>query len=231
MVTVTFKKLLDEFVGQSELGFGSSLTLGEILLNLLITLALALFVYYVYRKTFSGVMYAKNFNVTLIMTAMITTMLIMSISGNLALSLGMVGALSIVRFRTAIKDPKDVAFLFWAISVGIVNGVAYYKLSIPGSLVIGAVLYVFNKKFKRVKAPYLLVLKYDSLNEEALAKTLAENASSFRLRNTTIRDEGSERTLEVRLVEGREQEILAALKKLRGIKQVMLFSHEGELAE
>ena len=112
---MTFRTIFAEAINQQGLGLGTNINIGAMLLNLLVSFLLAGFVYLIYKKTYSGVMYNKNFSITLIMTALIVTGIMMTITGNLALSLGMVGALSIIRFRTAIKDPKDVTFLFWAV--------------------------------------------------------------------------------------------------------------------
>ena len=114
----------------SKLQFGITLTAADIIISLTITFLTALFIYLIYKKTYSGVLYSHDFNITLIIVSMVVAVIMIGISRNLALSLGLIGALSIVRFRNAVKDPKDVTFLFWAISVGIVNGVQFYKLSI-----------------------------------------------------------------------------------------------------
>ena len=127
---LTFQTMFAEAINQQGLGLGTNITIGAMALNLMVSFLLAGFIYLIYKKTYSGVMYNKNFSITLIMTALIVTGIMMTITGNLALSLGMVGALSIIRFRTAIKDPKDVTFLFWAVSIGIMNGVAFFQLSI-----------------------------------------------------------------------------------------------------
>ena len=118
---------------------------------------LGLFIFFVYKKSYSGVMYSASFGVTLIALALITTLLIMTVVSNVVLSLGMVGALSIVRFRTAIKEPMDIAFLFWAIAVGIVLAAGLIPLAVFGSILIGAVLVAFSKK-KTVDSPYILVV-------------------------------------------------------------------------
>jgi len=114
----------------------SSFSAVDILISLAITFTVSMFIFFVYKQTYSGVLYSKNFNITIVMTSLIVNMIMIGISGNIVLSLGMVGALSIVRFRTAVKDPKDTAFLFWAITVGIVNGVAFYELTLISSLFI-----------------------------------------------------------------------------------------------
>ena len=228
---ITFQNIFSEFISQQAYGFGATLTIGTILLNLLVSFALAVFIYMIYRKTYSGVMYNKNFSITLIMTSLIVTGIMMTITGNLALSLGMVGALSIIRFRTAIKDPKDVTFLFWAVSIGIMNGVSYFQLSIILSVFMGGLMLLMSKKMPIIHLPYVLMVKYSTLDNEAFETVLEKNCSSFRLRNTTLSDKEGEQTVETRVKKGKENKMLQEIKKLKGVKKVILFSHEGELAE
>ena len=136
------------------------LTSASIILNLLVTFVIGLFIFYIYRKTFQGVLYTRSYNVSLVMVSLITTLVIMTISSNIILSLGMVGALSIVRFRTAIKDSMDIVFMFWAISVGIANGAGFFQVSVVGSIFIGLILIIMTK-IKIVNLPYLFILKFD----------------------------------------------------------------------
>ena len=131
-------------------------------LPLLVTVVLAfvigLFVYLIYRLTFSGVIYSKTFNMSLVMLTMVTTMVILIMSNNVKLSLGMVGALSIVRFRTAIKDPIDTVFMFWAIAEGIVLGAGFYLAAIIGAILIGVFMLLLASSKKKASLPYLLIL-------------------------------------------------------------------------
>jgi hypothetical protein len=118
-----------------------SLTVDRVVISLLMTFAISLLIFYIYRKTFKGVVYAREFNVGLILTGLVVTLVVLPISSNIALSLGMVGALSIVRFRTAIKDPKDIVFTFWVIAVGIISGAGLYMIAIVGVPVIALLLW------------------------------------------------------------------------------------------
>ena len=131
----------------------------QILLSLSVTFLMAMFIYFVYKRTYNGVLYSQNFNITLVMTAIAINSIVIGISGNLMLSLGMVGALSIIRFRTAIKDPRDTAFIFWSIMVGIANGVAFYQLSLIASVFIAVVLWGLSRKVSFEPA-YMLIIKY-----------------------------------------------------------------------
>jgi len=229
--TLTFQKLFNDLLNQQAYGVGASITIGTILLNLLVSFLLAMFIYFIYRKTYSGVMYNKNFSITLLMTALIVTGIMMTITGNLALSLGMVGALSIIRFRTAIKDPKDVTFLFWAVSIGIMNGVSYFQLSIVLTVLLGAMMYIMSKRMPALHLPYILMVKYSSIDDEKMEALLKNSCSRFRIRNTSLSDAEGEKTIEVRVKKGQESKLLHEIKALKGVKKVILFSHEGELAE
>ena len=132
-MVITFRDIFSS----SDLGtFGTPLTTGDIISSILFSVITGLYIFYIYKITFSGILYSKNFNITLILVAMVGSVIIMAVGGNLALALGMVGALSIIRFRTPVKDPKDITFLFWSMTAGIVNGIRFYKLSIISSIII-----------------------------------------------------------------------------------------------
>ena len=209
---------------------GGTVTIPEIFVGLLMSLVLAMLVYYVYKKTYSGVLYSKNFNITLVFTSMIVTVIMMAISGNLALSLGLIGALSIIRFRTAIKDPKDVTFLFWAVSIGLVNGVHLYRLSIISSLFIGTCLILFSKKMS-INHPYLISLRFTKLDERKVELICKRYCSKYYVRNRTLSDDIGDFTVEVLVKKKNQNMLLKELKKLEGVKKVMMFSHTGELSD
>ncbi len=135
----------------------SSVSLLDMALALALAFGIGMFIFLVYKKTFSGVMYSSSFGVSLVAMTMITTLVILAVTSNVVLSLGMVGALSIVRFRAAIKEPLDIAFLFWAIGAGIVLAAGLIPLAVFGSVIIGAVLLVFANTKPHMN-PYILVL-------------------------------------------------------------------------
>ena len=209
----------------------SNLTVANILGCLLVSFALAMCIFYVYRKTYSGVLYSKNFNVSLVALTMITSVVMMGISGNLVLALGMVGALSIVRFRAAIKDPKDIVFLFWAISVGIVNGVGLYKLALISSVVVGVVFILFSNNIFE-KSPFLIILRYaKEIDQEKVFSIIAKHCHKHRIRSTTMTDKVSEVTIEVRVRPGEESNVARELKKVSGLDKFMMISYTGELSD
>lgn len=213
------------------LTLGTAATTGDMILSLVITLILAIFIFFIYKKTYSGVLYSRSFNISLIITSLVVTGIMISIGSNLALSLGMVGALSIVRFRTAVKDPKDVTFLFWAISIGIMNGAFFYKLSIIASIFIGITLLIFAKKFV-ISDPYVIILKYQGkIEEKTLMAILKKHCSKYKLKNVVFSDTGNERIIEVKIKARQEENLLQELKNIKGIEKAMMFSHTGELTE
>lgn len=143
--TNTFSDILKNSVVKN---FVNDISLSKIVITMAIAFLIGFFIYLLYKRIFSGVLYSKSFNVSLIGMTLITSMVIIAINSNLVLSLGMVGALSIVRFRTPIKDPTDLIFLFWAAAAGIVTGAGFFSLAIAGSVIVGLVLFIFIKKHR-----------------------------------------------------------------------------------
>ena len=152
--------------------FNGSISEEMILISLLVSFVISLFIVFVYKKTFSGVVYNKTIVMTIVMIAMVTSMVIRTINSNLSLSLGMVGALSIIRFRTAIKEPMDTAFLFWAIVSGIMCGAGLYFIAVCGSLLLGLLFYVLYLMDIKAKSQYLLVVIYKSENSQVVESKL-----------------------------------------------------------
>lgn len=206
--------------------FSSTLSISDILFVLSITFLIGMFIFYIYKSTFQGVLYTASFNTSLVMVAMVTAVVIMTISSNIVLSLGMVGALSIVRFRTAIKDSMDIVFMFWAISVGIANGAGYFKISITASIVIGAVLF-FMMKYKSSSQPYLLILSHEAARSGAIKEELRKTFPSFNLKSETVENGLSEITLEIR-VKNDDTSFINNLSNIEGVKRSALLSYNGD---
>jgi uncharacterized membrane protein YhiD involved in acid resistance len=201
----------------------------EILINLGVSFIVGLFIFYVYKKTFQGVLYQRSFNVSLVAIAMVITLIIMTISGNLVLSLGMVGALSIVRFRTPIKDPVDLVFIFWAITVGIANGVGYFNISIIGSIVMTIVLLFMTRKPEEDQ-PYLLVLHIPStVDASSVVKDVRRSVERFMLKSKTITPQYEEITAEVRL-KGDDTSFINKLHNDNKVLKATLITYSGDLA-
>jgi hypothetical protein len=201
------------------------LTIERVMLSLIVTFGVTMFIFFMYRKTFSGVLYTRNFNVGLVLTGLVVTLVILPISSSLALSLGMVGALSIVRFRTAIKDPADIVFTFWAIAVGIISGAGLYMVAIVGSPVIGIFLFVLSRANFRSNDPYLLVVNYSNEAEEAVQKAVPKH----KLRSRTISPSGVELILEVRM-KSKEASKMDELLKIKGVSNAALVSYNADVA-
>ena len=205
----------------------NSVSLLDMLLALALAFGLGMFIFLVYKKTFSGVMYSSSFGVTLIALTMITTLVILAVTSNIVLSLGMVGALSIVRFRTAIKEPLDIAFLFWSIAAGIVLAAGLIPLAVIGSVCIGVVLLVFVNK-KSWADPYILVLRCDGGESAQAAQTFLESRTRrCVLKSKTVQPGEVELDLEVRMKD-RDTGFVNTLGDMEGVRSAVLVSYNGD---
>lgn len=205
----------------------TSVSVLDMTLTLLLAFALGLFIYFVYKKTFSGVMYSSSFGVTLIALTMITALVILAVTSNVVLSLGMVGALSIVRFRTAIKEPLDIAFLFWSIAVGIVLAAGLIPLAVFGSAVIGIVLIVFVNK-KSYTNPYIVVLQCEDHDSEVHAKAYLEQHTKRCVVKSKSAQKGLiELNLEIRLKED-NTDFINELADMPKVHSAVLVSYNGD---
>jgi uncharacterized membrane protein YhiD involved in acid resistance len=194
---------------------------------LFISFVLGLFIYFVYLRTYRGVMYSSSFGVTLIAMDLITTLVITAVSSNLITSLGMVGALSIVRFRTVVKEPLDLVYLFWSITTGIIVGAGLIPLALIGSLVIGLVLVVFVNH-KTNDTPYVVVINCRDEQSEALAMSvLKEQTKKHVTKAKTVFKEGIELSVEVRLKES-SSKFVNDLMAIDGVSNATLVSYNGD---
>ena len=205
----------------------NSVTILDMVIALALAFGLGLFIFLIYKKTYTGVMYSSSFGVTLVALTMITTLVILAVTSNVVLSLGMVGALSIVRFRTAIKEPLDIAFLFWSIAVGIVLAAGMIPLAVIGSVVIGLVLLVFVNKKSHLH-PYILVLQCDGHQTEVQARAFLEQYTQrCVLKSKTAQREQVELNLEIRLKED-NTDFINALSTMPGVYSAVLVSYNGD---
>ena len=200
-------------------------------LDMALTIALAfgigLFIFFVYKKTYQGVMYSSSFGTTLIALTMITSQVILAVTSNVVLSLGMVGALSIVRFRTAIKEPLDIAFLFWSIAAGIILAAGMIPLAVIGSVIIGLILLFFVNR-KPHKNPYIVVLSCENhASEQAATAFLGERVERCVVKSKSAQSGLIELNLEVRLKDG-NTDFVNALSDLEGVNSAVLVSYNGE---
>jgi uncharacterized membrane protein YhiD involved in acid resistance len=201
----------------------TTITYDRVILAIVMSFVINLLIFYIYRKTFKGVIYNRQFNIGLVLTGLVVTLVVLPISSNVALSLGMVGALSIVRFRTAIKDPKDIVFTFWTITVGIICGAGLYMIAIIGVPVIAAMLVVLERTNIRGPDPYLLVVHYTSDAEAALQAALPKH----KVRSRTVNADGIELMGEVRM---NPKEVLQVdgLLKIKGVKDASVVSYTSD---
>ncbi len=205
----------------------NSVSVLDMVLAMVLAFGLGLFIFFIYKKTYAGVMYSSTFGVTLIALTMITTLVILAVTSNIVLSLGMVGALSIVRFRTAIKEPLDIAFLFWAIAAGIVLAAGLIPLAVFGSVIIGIILLVFAN-LKDSSRPFIVVINCDGQNsEKAAMRVLREYAGRCSVKSKTARENAVELTVEIRL-RGGNTDFINEIAKLSGVSSAVLVSYNGD---
>ena len=199
----------------------------DTLIGLLFALLIGLFIYLIYKKTFTGVMYSTGFAMSLVGLAMVTTLVIMAVTSNVVLSLGMVGALSIVRFRAAIKEPMEIVFLFWSIAAGIVIGAGMIPLAVIGSCIIGGILILFANR-KLLTTPYIMIINCRDEAAEASAMEVTRKAvDKSVVKSKTVNDEGIELTAEIRLKDNATG-FVSEVKKIAGVSNVTLVAFNGD---
>ena len=186
-----------------------------------------LYVFFIYRVTFSGVIYSRTFNLSLVMLSMVSAMVIMFMSNNVKLSLGMVGALSIVRFRTAIKDPIDTVFMFWAIAEGIALGAGYFIEGVVGANFVGLLMVILTMVKGRSSAPYLLILHYDESASRQIKQMVAQLPQG-RIKSKTVQRDGIEMTVELRIRQS-ETGFVDKFLRVEGVYDATLIAHQGDM--
>lgn len=202
----------------------------DVLIAMAFACVLGAFIFFIYKRTFQGVMYSAGFGITLIGLTMVTTLVILAVTSNVILSLGMVGALSIVRFRAAIKEPFEIVFLFWALAVGIVIGAGMFLLAIVGSLVIGLILILFARRKIGVH-PYILVVSCeDNVAEAAVLKALQSAVASSIVKAKTVTPNGIELSVEVTL-KNEDTVFVTNLFQLDGVTSASLVTYNGQFAD
>lgn len=205
----------------------TSVSVIDMLLCLALAFGVGLFISFVYKKTYTGVMYSSGFGGTLIALTMITSMVILAVTSNVVLSLGMVGALSIVRFRTAIKEPMDIAFLFWSIAAGIVLAAGMIPLALIGSVAIGAIMILMVNR-KSAENPYIAVIRCrDHASEIVATEYLRSHVSSAQIKSKSAQEGMIELNYEVRL-KGDDTDFISALSDQQGVISAVLVSYNGD---
>lgn len=205
----------------------ASVSILDMVLALVLAFGIGLFIFLVYKKTYTGVMYSSSFGVTLIALTMISTTIILAVTSNVVLSLGMVGALSIVRFRTAIKEPLDIAFLFWAVGVGIVLAAGMIPLAVIGSVIIGAILLIFVNKKSHCN-PYIIVVTcVDYAAEAAVKQYLEKQTRRCVVKSKTVQKNMIELNMEIRLIND-NTDFVNYLSGMPGVNSAVLVSYNGD---
>ena len=205
----------------------TSVSILDMLIAIVLAFGMGMFIFLVYKKTYTGVMYSSSFGTTLVALTMITTVVILAVTSNVVLSLGMVGALSIVRFRTAIKEPLDIAFLFWSIAVGIVLAAGMIPLAIIGSVVIGVILLVFVNR-KSYSNPYIVVIRCNGHEAESKAKTFLDGKAERCIVKSKSAQKGSvELNMEIRLKDD-NTDFVNVLSDMDGVQSAVLVSYNGD---
>lgn len=206
----------------------TSISFLDMFIAMILSFAVGLFIMQVYKKTFKGVMYSSTFAMSLLALTLITTLIILGVTSNVVLSLGMVGALSIVRFRSAIKEPMDIAFLFWSISEGIVLGAGLIPLAILGAVFIGIVMVLFANK-KTTDNPYILVVNCkNNISENSVLNILSKNVNKYCVKSKTISpSNGIEMTIEVKL-KNITTSFVNEVSKIEGVSNAVLVSYNGD---
>jgi len=212
----------DQFSNQSLATIG----LVDIVFVLIVSFLISLFMTIIYRNVYSGVSYSNRYVSTLILVSLITTMIVLTIRSNIIISLGMVGALSIVRFRTPLKEPIDLAFMFWAVAIGISMGALLYDVAIIFSLFTGVVLLVITR-IKNVNQVYMLIIEYNS--KEVISRAVDEELSNIKyiLRSKKVTGGIVELVLEITQVQ-LKTDIASIISGIEGVRSVSLIGYNGE---
>lgn len=205
----------------------TSVSMFDMVIALTLAFCIGMLIFFVYKKTFAGVMYSSSFGVTLVAFTMISTLVILAVTSNVVLSLGMVGALSIVRFRTAIKEPLDIAFLFWSIAAGIVLAAGMIPLAVFGSIIIGIVLMIFANT-KSHTNPYIVVLSCENHDSEVAAtEFLKQEVTKCVVKSKTARKGAIELNVEIRMKED-NTDFINILSEMNGVNSAVLVSYNGD---
>jgi uncharacterized membrane protein YhiD involved in acid resistance len=202
--------------------------LEQMIFNQLIATLVAVLISWVYKKTYTGVIYSKNFSITLILISVVTASVMMVIGSNMALSLGMVGALSIIRFRSAIKDTRDVGYLFWGMSAGLASGTGNHIIAILGTLLTSILMFILHK-YLGEQSPYLLIVKGINIPIEELSDIFDNFSHKYKLKMKNSDKSGNELIYEIQIKKKEEDAFINVLKKLSGVRSINLLSHKGEL--
>ena len=205
--------------------FSNTISLSTIIFTLIYSLLISLFVYFIYKLTTKSVIYSKKFNISMCLMSIITAAVVLSMQSNITVSLGMVGALSIVRFRTSIKEPRDLLFLFWSISNGIIIGSQIYSLVIVLAIVLGIAMLLFDLVPEK-KTPAILVIYYKNINTKEIEDILNNNKIKYKFKSNNVTTKESSCIYEITL--NKNNDFIGKISELKGINEVTLLNQDGE---
>lgn len=206
--------------------FSGNISVWSILISLTTAFIISLFILFVYKKTFTGVIYSKGFSLSILLLSLVTTLIIQTISSNISLSLGMVGALSIVRFRTAVKEPVDTGFMFWAITAGIMSGAGLYLAALIGSLIVGLLFIICYSMGLKMGSKYLVILRYDTAVAEAIESEI-KRLLKYKVKSRSISKGIVEFSFEMELND-RNQRIIDQISTIRGVENSSIISYQND---
>lgn len=197
-------------------------------INLMTALVISLFIYIIYRKTYSGVAYAKNYNISLVLTCLVTAMAMMMLRSNVALSLGTLGVLSIIRFRNAVKEPKDISFMFWAIIAGLCAGTSAYVLAVVGSVIIAIVLLIFSSASENYLS-YLLVINGNKYGNDDAETIIKKYTKRYKVKTKNIERDSKQYMYEICLKKNSDESLIEALDEVSGITNVKIIAYNNDI--
>ena len=222
ILKVTFDEIFkDSFLNN----FSSNVSTTTIAVTLIYAFLLSLFVFFIYKLTTKGVIYSKKFNISMSLMSIITAAIVLSMQANITVSLGMVGALSIVRFRTAIKEPRDLLFLFWSISNGIIIGAQVYSMAIVLAIIL-AIAMLFFDIIPEKKTPYILVIYFKNVKTRDIEIILNSYKIKYKLKSENLSSKESSYIYELKVK--KDKEFVNEILKVKGVSEVNLMSQDGE---
>lgn len=206
--------------------FNNTISITTIVFTLLYSFILSLFIYFIYKLTTKNIIYSKKFNITMCLMSIITSAIVLSMQSNITVSLGMVGALSIVRFRTAIKEPRDLLFLFWSISNGIIIGSQIYSIALILSIILSIAMLFFDI-IPEKRAPYLLVIYYKNIDVKKVEEILSKNKIKYKFKSNNITSKECSCIYELSIKKNKT--FINEISNIKGINEVSLLNQDGEV--
>ena len=222
MLKVTFNEIFkDSFLD----AFSSNISVLNIVMTLGFTFIMSIFIYFIYKLTSKSVIYSKKFNITMSLMSIITSAIVLSMQASITVSLGMVGSLSIIRYRTAVKEPRDLLFLFWSISNGIIIGSGIYLIALILSIMLAIAMILYDI-IPEKKSPYLLVIYFNNVKTRDIEIILGSYKIKYRLKSENLSTKESSYIYEIKVKKNKD--FINEILKIKGVNEVSLMSQDGE---